>query len=368
MATTSHDRYIRDDYADDELTGDEMGVREFSDESRCSSPTWSIYSYESSVDHQRMLREIHGRVFNNTSEFYMLPADAPEHCRLDMQHEMLKKKMNGLWLRPDAVHRALAPKQTEVPSILDVGAGSGCWVLDVAKLFPHADVVGIDLAPANLNSPPPPNCRFECDDVNLGLEQYYGSFDVVNARCVSSGIADYRAFLEDVGQVLRPGGVFQSIECDLQLYDDQFRPITARTEDDPGFSWTQKIALASLCAMEARGPGIRAGPQIPKWLREMEGVWEETGEKVLWIPIGPWGEDSLGERSRYVAELMRQDALRFTSSVRPLLLTAGYFEETLDLWTERVHDELRHLRKRMYIRWICAWGIKRRKPGDDVFY
>ncbi|KAG8910003.1 hypothetical protein FRC00_009038 [Tulasnella sp. 408] len=267
---------------------------------------------------------------------------------------MLKKKMNGLFLRPDAVHRALAPKQTEIPSILDVGAGSGCWALDVGKLFPHADVVGIDLAPANLKSPPPPNCRFECDDVNLGLDQYHDCFDVVNARCVSSGIADYRAFLADVAQCLRPGGVFQSIEADFQMYDEQFRPITARSEDDPEFSWTQKMALASLSAMEARGPGIRAGPQIPKWLKDMEGVWEETGEKVLWIPIGPWGEESLGERSKYVAELMRQDVIRFTSSVRPLLLTAGYFEETIDLWTERVQDELKNLRRRLYIRrWIC---------------
>ncbi|KAG8893669.1 hypothetical protein FRC01_013442, partial [Tulasnella sp. 417] len=125
MAATisSHDRYYQpDDYAEDDLTSDEtvLGVRKtFSDASRCSSPTWSVYSYESSVDHQRMLREIHGRIFNNTSEYYMLPADPPEHCRLDLQHEMLKKKMNGLFLRPDAVHRALAPKQTEIPSILD---------------------------------------------------------------------------------------------------------------------------------------------------------------------------------------------------------------------------------------------------------
>lgn len=72
MAATisSHDRYFRDEHADDELTvtADELGVREFSDGSRCTSPTWSVYSYESSVDHQRMLREIHGRIFNNTSE------------------------------------------------------------------------------------------------------------------------------------------------------------------------------------------------------------------------------------------------------------------------------------------------------------
>lgn len=59
---------------------------------------------------------------------------------------------------------------------------------------------------------------------------------------------------------------------------------------------------------------------------------------------------TVGERSKYVAELMRQDVIRFTASVRPLLLTAGYFEETIDLWTERVQDELKNLRRRLYIR------------------
>lgn len=61
--------------------------------------------------------------------------------------------------------------------------------------------------------------------------------------------------------------------------------------DSAGNVSTDISARPSL-SKKARGPGIRAGPQIPKWLREMEGVWEETGEKVLWIPIGPWGEDS----------------------------------------------------------------------------
>lgn len=69
--------------------------------------------------------------------------------------------------------------------------------------------------------------------MNLGLDQYHDCFDVINARCVSSGIADYRAFLADVAQCLRPGGVFQSIEAEFQMYDEQFRPITARSEDDP---------------------------------------------------------------------------------------------------------------------------------------
>ncbi|KAG9019382.1 hypothetical protein FRB90_003189 [Tulasnella sp. 427] len=289
-AAASQDWYRRADYAYDELSGEEMGVREFAEGPRCSSLIWSVNSYESSVDHQRMLREIHGRVFNNTSDYYMLPADPAEHCRLDLQHEMLKKRI-GLFLQHDTVERILAPRQIEIPAVLDVGSGSGAWTVNTARRFPHTDVVGIDLAPANLTRQPPPNCTFECDDVNLGLDHYHGCFDVINARGIASGIANYPSFLKDSIQILRPGGMFQSIECDLQLFDERFLPITAEDEDEPGFSWTQKMCVASRKAMGRRGPGIHAGPQIHRWMKEMVDVWAETGEKVIYIPVGPWTND-----------------------------------------------------------------------------
>lgn len=63
---------------------------------------------------------------------------------------MLKIKLGGLFLQPRAVHRALAPRNGPMPAVLDVGSGSGSWVLDMGELFPHAEVVGLDLAPANL--------------------------------------------------------------------------------------------------------------------------------------------------------------------------------------------------------------------------
>ena len=36
--------------------------------------------------------------------------------------------------------------------------------------------------------------------------------------------------------------------------------------------------------------------------------------------------------------------------VRPLLLTYGYFPETIDRWIAAVNDELQNLRKRVYIK------------------
>jgi hypothetical protein len=55
----------------------------------------------------------------------------------------------------------------------------------MAREFPHCEVLGINLAPIPL--PPeslPPNCRFEMDDISLGLSHLEGQFDVVFARAI----------------------------------------------------------------------------------------------------------------------------------------------------------------------------------------
>ncbi|KAG8912285.1 hypothetical protein FRC01_005177 [Tulasnella sp. 417] len=198
-----------------------------------NSPSLSVYSYHSSVDGSTMLRDIHGRTFNNTSDNYMLPADVAEHGRLDLQHEMLKKKRGGLFYAPQAVRKALAPREGSRPSILDVGSGSGTWVIEMGRQFPHAEVVGLDLAPANLSSPPPPNCRFECDDANLGLLHYKGGFDVVHASCVTLGITNYRKFMDEVAEILRPGGVFLTVAGDMQIYDENQNLLPLINEGEP---------------------------------------------------------------------------------------------------------------------------------------
>lgn len=53
--------------------------------------------------------------------------DGDEHRRLDIQHEALKMKMDGLYWPRNHVRRILAPRTegSEPPSILDIGTGSG---------------------------------------------------------------------------------------------------------------------------------------------------------------------------------------------------------------------------------------------------
>jgi ubiquinone/menaquinone biosynthesis C-methylase UbiE len=71
---------------------------------------------------------------------------------VDHRHEALKALLGG-----NIVHVPRRSPQT----VLDLAAGNGAWVVDVAEEFPTADeVVGVDIRRA---TPPktPFNCRFE---------------------------------------------------------------------------------------------------------------------------------------------------------------------------------------------------------------
>jgi hypothetical protein len=60
----------------------------------------------------------------------------------------------------------------------------------MAREFPHCEVIGVDLAPAPVDSEHVPvNCKFEIDNINLGLSHYHDHFDVIHARCIGSGVS-----------------------------------------------------------------------------------------------------------------------------------------------------------------------------------
>jgi hypothetical protein len=89
----------------------------------------------------------------------------------------------------------------------------------MSREFPHCEVLGIDLAPVPI--PPddvPKNCRFEMDDINLGLNHHHGQFDVVFARAICIGLKDTRKTLADMEACAKPGGIVIWIDADGDIY------------------------------------------------------------------------------------------------------------------------------------------------------
>ena len=132
----------------------------------------------------------------------------------------------------------------------------------MAREFPDAEVVGVDLAPIPVEpGATPPNCQFEIDDINLGLSHFKDSFDVVHIRLVGVGLQDFRKTMANVHHCLRPGGIAIWADADFDTYvEDMYTRIPVALDEDEENpdqterSWFQRICdgkdrltLSSLC-------------------------------------------------------------------------------------------------------------------------
>jgi len=104
---------------------------------------------------------------------YPLPNDSEEHTRLDNLQHMFRILLGRNVLAP------IGPRPT---MILDVGAGSGRWVVEVAEEFPTATVTGLDLSPIDHSGKVPKNCEFVVGDLTDGLKFDDGSMGLVHSR------------------------------------------------------------------------------------------------------------------------------------------------------------------------------------------
>ncbi|KAL0951792.1 hypothetical protein HGRIS_008460 [Hohenbuehelia grisea] len=316
---------------------------------RSESPTPSIYSMTSSMRAAAYKLE-YGRGLNNYSEVYSLPADDEELDRLDAQHELFKQVMGRY---PPPIRQVLAAAPGEIKSVLDLGCGSGSWIMDVARDFPDANCVAVDLVPMQ-SADMPPNCRSEVDDINLGLEHYYNDFDYVHARLISSGIKDYERVVDHAVNVLRPRGLLEFMEFDFHTYDGNFRRIELPTTViDPPW-WPRWLAFAEM-SVHQRGGSADAATHLHRWVSEHPGL-EDVVYQDFWVPTSPWTQQ---QPYRSWGNQMRDDILAFLLSGRPLMLGCGVPEPLVDELEENARTELMDCREIGYIRLQRVYARKR---------
>ncbi|CAE6427015.1 unnamed protein product [Rhizoctonia solani] len=342
----------------------------------------SVFSFSSSRDGSAMLREAEGRIFNSQNELYYLPAgkyfwlpyDELEYSRLDKQHLVHLLMNDGL------VHRNVATKVRAVLDpgnitpdgsprrVLDLGCGGGNWAISMALEFPHAEVVGVDLAP-NTSRPPPPNCRFEFDDFNLGMSHYYGMFDVIHARSAANGVTNFREFMNDMGLCLRPGGLILVVEGDLELFSYTREPQEiAYGDGDRNKSWMARMLFEAFSTMKSRGSHVDANANLYNWLCQ-NPLFEAEDWGKLFTPIGPWERGRTTAETnklQIIGELMRQNSLAFVRALKPLLISEGYAPEIVDRFIAGTDRELSELSIHMYVKWHYAWAVRKEESDSGL--
>lgn len=357
------DRRLQEDYdaADDGMSGR------------------SRYTYRSEVDADLFLKRIGGRAFNALSDTYFLPSDDDEWVRLNKQHVGLVLALGELYPAGEEVRAILAPVPGQTKRILDLGCGTGVWTMDMAREFPHAEVVGVDLAPVPIDPETlPPNCRFEIDDINLGLDHLKDTFDVVHVRFVGSGLKDFKKTMDDASRCLKPGGIALWIEADWNTYaEDQRVCIPLALEEDEENpdqgerSWFQRIVFEM-------GRGMRMGnSDLDGMFKAMDyGLWdnkwidpETCGMSSLYLPIGPWarGKSHMDtQRLGYVGALMRQDFMRVHRAGHPVMKRLGWEAEKLEKWSELADKQMMDMSPKTWFRVSYAWGRRRAAENEPA--
>jgi ubiquinone/menaquinone biosynthesis C-methylase UbiE len=239
---------------------------------------------------------------------YALPRDMEEINRLDFQHYMLRHALRGLYAAP--LH---APA-----NIVDVGAGTGRWAMDMAQIFPQARICGVDVNPPPADERAgfgvdvrPPNYTFMPGNVLEGLPFENSVFDFSHMRLLFTAIPADRwpRAIAELARVTRPGGWVESVET-TGLHN-------GGPNVDRMMSWIAQMSAR-------RQVDLMNGGRVADYARAA-GL-RNVAASVVNVPTGAWG-DRLGA-------MVATDFVGVCQGYAGLLVGAGLasqqqFDETL---------------------------------------
>ncbi|KDQ56028.1 hypothetical protein JAAARDRAFT_180238 [Jaapia argillacea MUCL 33604] len=284
-------------------------------------------------DFPAFFMERDGRLFHSHGQRlpYPLPVDTPEQLRQRDEHQVLRCFFGENFLGP--VPQVLAPLDGRKKRVVDLGTGTGVWVLDMAAGFPHAKFMGCDIVPIATRHPPR-NVQFEIQDLTEGLRWDNNSIDFVHARSICLAVKDYPAMLREVSRILRPGGLFLSCEWRYAVFlDDPPR--------DPQIFCpsSHRFFAAVAHALHARGLEPVAS-RVPEWLIHT-GQFTQMVPQRFSLPIGDWPDDP---PARVIGTAAAVILKRFADSISPMLRENGMGEGALNDLIAAFAHELDHSR------------------------
>ena len=197
---------------------------------------------------------------------YLLPKDQQEACRLDFQHHALLHAIGSL---------SVAPIPLDTGMILDVGSGTGIWAVEMARQFPNAQVIGVDIDPALFKRETPQNCTLRVGDVLSRLPFPDQLFAYTHQRLLRAAIPAQRwpGVVRELVRVTRAGGWVEIVELDDQVHPAG--PASLHLQ-----SWMDEVS---------RGMGFDG-----EVIRHLGELLQEAGLHAVEVqrivmPLGEWG-------------------------------------------------------------------------------
>ncbi|KAK4986249.1 hypothetical protein LTR50_005428 [Elasticomyces elasticus] len=230
----------------------------------------------------------------------------------------------------------LAPIGDNPTRILDLGTGTGIWVMEMGDAYPSAQVIGTDLSPIQPKWVAP-NVTFEIDDMDD--EWVYGAntFDLVHVRFMGTAVKDWSLLCKKAFYALKPGGYLEIA--------DLTNPPACDDDTIPANSQVMKFFefLTDGC--------LKVGRDL-HMCRKWQPVIADAGfvgltEKVYKLPVGGWPKD----RRMKEAGVFEMETLREGLPA----IGMGFFTRVLKWTPEEVHVFFAGVRKELDDKGIHFW-------------
>lgn len=287
--------------------------------------------------------EENGRTFHKYKEGkYVLPNDAVEQDRLDLQHQMCLILLEG------RLH--LAPIGSSPHNVLDVGTGTGIWAIDFATKYPSAKVIGTDLSPIQPEFVPS-NCQFEVDDAEDDWT-FSIPFDFIHMRGMMTCFSDPRSILAKAYDAITPGGY-------LEMQDSVF-PMHCHDDTLEG---TALDIWGKACVEGAAkiGRPWTNTPNYRGWMIELG--FEDVKEKIFEVPINTWPK---GRKQKELGLWWQADLMDALGASMAILTRAmGWTPEQVELHLVQVRKDIKNRGVHGYMPIHIVWGRKPKSATEN---
>ncbi|KAI7866902.1 S-adenosyl-L-methionine-dependent methyltransferase [Spinellus fusiger] len=367
------------------------------------TPTTYSHQQHNNITEDGKYIWIHGRRFYYFDAIeLLLPSDNPELERSRMQSYIFNWAFSGNLLVP------LEESLSKGVKVLDVGCGTGAWIVDMALTFPNSTYVGVDMCDifladlelpvaaqqkknisnlpvylpkisirspveershkktsgtendqshSSVSSKVPSiprvifdksNVVFEINDILKGLQYPDDTFTFVHMRQMTLSIPgdQWEHVMSELVRVTSPGGYVQLVEVDLILL----------MKDHPG------IIRKVLHAILKRGYNLNISSKLNRLL-EWSGL-ESIESRYVSIPIGSWGLE--------IGTLWQQNVLALIDSLKPRLISDLKCSD--EAWSNAWRDAIKIMtEEKVFSNIHACWGrkpvgkpVKRNTPLPDL--
>lgn len=223
---------------------------------------------------------------------YLLPKDKEEEYRLNFQHYALYQAIGSHYV---------APISESIHLMLDIGSGTGIWPIEMAALFPQAQMIGVDVDPALFKTDTPDNCYLRAGNVLAGLPFPDALFGYTHQRLLTAAITaeKWQGAVRELIRVTRPGGWVELVELDNQMQNA-----------GPAGQRLQELMASVGKSLGFDGEVIRHLGDLLK----QEGLQSVEVQPIL-LPVGEWGGRP--------GSMIRRDFLSVIETLKPLYCQRG---------------------------------------------